>query len=313
MRRVPDELLSGTFTLGEARALGVGRRELRTPRWRHVAYNRYRWAPLEIDEYLPLTILLSSLPEGAALSGFSAARVLGLDVPVPKRPEVIVAPEVGIAVRARATVRRVIIAREDLTTRRGLPVTTPLRTCFDLAGRLSPVEAVVIVDMALHAGLIDLEGWRSYVIAHRGRKGVAGSRRTLAHAEPKSESPMESRLRMLLVGGGLPRPQAQVPLFDDHGVFVARPDLYYPDAHLGLEYDGENHRDRLVSDNRRQNRLQQVGVSLLRYTASDLSERPHQIVAEVRAALTHHPLTPTPTPSRTGHLSTDGPDFGSQA
>ena len=305
MRPIPDELLSGTFTLGQARALGVGRRELRTPRWRHVTYNRYRWAPLEIDEYVPLAILLDSLPEGAALSGFSAARVLGLDVPVPKRPEVIVAPEIGIAVRARATVRRVIVLRDDLTTCRGLPVTTPLRTCFDLAGRLSPVEAVVIIDMALHQGLIDLKAWHSYVIRHRGRKGVAGSRRTLEHAEPKSESPMESRLRMLLVGAGLPRPQAQVPIYDDHGLFAGRPDLYYPQALLGLEYDGENHRDRLISDNRRQNRLHQIGVSLLRYTASDLGERPHQIIAEVRAALTH------PTPSAPpGHLSTHGQDSG---
>ncbi len=304
MRRIPDDLLSGTFTLGEARGLGVGRRELRTPSWRHVAYNRYRWAALQFDEDVPLGILLDSLPAGSALSGFSAARVLGLDVPLPKRPEVSVPPDIGIAARRQATIRRVILTPEDLTTSRGLPVTTPLRTCFDLAGRLSPVEAVVIVDMALHAGLFDLPGWVSYVTSHRGRKGVAGARRTLEHAEPKAESPMESRLRMLLVGAGLPRPQAQVALCDAHGTFVGRPDLYYPEAQLGVEYDGENHRDRLTSDNRRQNRLHQVGVTLLRYTASDFSERPHAIVGEVRAALTH---------ASRGHLSTHGPDSGLQA
>lgn len=304
MRHIPDELLSGTFTLGEARGLGIGRRELRTPRWRHVAYNRYRWAALEVDEDLPLRILLGSLPAGSALCGFSAARVLGLDVSLPRRPEVIVPPDGGVAARRQATIRRVILTRDDVTMTRGLPVTTPLRTCFDLAARLSVVEAVVTVDMALHQGLFDLESWASYTNAHRGRKGVAGARRTLEHVEPKAESPMESRLRMLLVRAGLPRPQAQVALHDVHGNFAGRPDLYYPDARLGLEYDGQNHRDRLISDNRRQNRLQRIGVTILRYTAADLTERPAAVVGEVRAALVH---------AAGGHLSTDGPFSGLQA
>lgn len=299
VRRIPDELLTGTFTLGEARGLGVGRRELRTPRWRHVAYNHYRWAGLQVDEDVPLRILLASLPEGSALSGFSAARVLGLDVSLPRRPEVVVPPEIGVAARRQATVRRVILTPEDVTTCRDLPVTTPSRTCFDLAGRLSLVEAVVIVDMALHAGLLDPAAWHSYVMSHRGRKGVAGARATLEHVEPRAESPMESRLRMLLIGAGLPRPQAQVSLYDAHGTFAGRPDLYYPAANLGVEYDGENHRDRMISDNRRQNRLHQIGVTLLRYTGSDLTERPHAIVGEVRAALTQ---------ASGGHLSTVGPD-----
>ncbi len=106
-----------------------------------------------------------------------------------------------------------------------------------------------------------------------------------SYVDPKAESPMESRLRMLLVLAGLPRPEAQVSLYDEEGGFVARPDLYYREARLGLEYDGENHCDRMTADNRRQNRLHQIGVSLLRYTAPDLRERPAAIVAEVRDAV----------------------------
>ncbi|MGH7919447.1 MAG: endonuclease domain-containing protein [Candidatus Dormibacteraceae bacterium] len=223
------------------------------------------------------------------MCGFSAARVLGLDVALPKRPEVIVPPLVGVVARAQATVRRVMLTPEEVTMPRGLPVTTPCRTCFDLAGRLSRVEAVVVVDMALHAGLVTSESWSSCVAAHTGRKGVAGARRTLPHVEPKAESPMESRLRMLLVGAGLPCPEAQVPLYDSGGDFVGRPDLYYASARLGLEYDGENHRDRLIADDRRQNRLQQIGVVLLRFTHSDLTERPEVVIAQVRNALAKSP------------------------
>ncbi|MGH7918887.1 MAG: hypothetical protein ACREQM_02950 [Candidatus Dormibacteraceae bacterium] len=147
------------------------------------------------------------------------------------------------------------------------------------------MEGVVIIDMALHAELFQVEWYRDYVSGRSHVSGVVGARRVLEFVEPKSESPMETRLRMLLLRGGLPKPQAQIPLYDGAGVFVGRPDLYYPEASVGIEYDWENHRDRLISDNRRQNHLQQIGVRLLRYTAPDLSERPLQIVAEVRAAL----------------------------
>lgn len=181
--------------------------------------------------------------------------------------------------------RRVALPEPDLVWRRGFPVTSALRTAFDLAGRLPLVEGVVAVDMALHDEFIDLDTFRSYVEAHATLPGVARARRVVRYAEPGSESPMESRLRMRLLLGGLPRPEAQVDLFTESGAFVGRADLYYREALLAVEFDGENHRDRLVSDNRRQNRFQDIGVTLLRYTTPDLLERPGAIVAEVSAAL----------------------------
>ena len=81
---------------------------------------------------------------------------------------------------------------------------------------------------------------------------------------------METRLRMLLVLAGLPRPEIQVSIYDDEGRFLGRPDLLYRDQRLALEYDGGNHRDRLVDDNRRQNGLIGGGLRLLRFTAADV-------------------------------------------
>jgi hypothetical protein len=49
--------------------------------------------------------------------------------------------------------------------------------------------------------------------------------------------------------------------------------------------DGANHRDRLVEDNRRQNLLINAGYQLLRFTATDIHQRPEVIVAQVRSAL----------------------------
>jgi hypothetical protein len=90
---------------------------------------------------------------------------------------------------------------------------------------------------------------------------------------------------MLLVQNGLPRPEVQVTIRDDGGSFLGRPDLYYREQRLGLEYDGETHRASLVEDNRRQNRLLLAEVRLLRFTASDVLRRPNSVIAQVRNAL----------------------------
>ena len=96
---------------------------------------------------------------------------------------------------------------------------------------------------------------------------------------------METRLRWLLLQAGLPRPQVQTALHDSAGRFVGRADLYYPEARLVIEYDGVNHRERLVEDNRRQNLLMNAGFRLLRFTAADLHQRPEIIKALVGQAL----------------------------
>ncbi len=85
------------------------------------------------------------------------------------------------------------------------------------------------------------------------------------------------------------RPLAQVQLHDEHGQFVARPDFYYPEQRLALEYDGASHRDSLAADNRRQNRLMDAGYRLLRFTAADVLSCPESVVALVGRALARGP------------------------
>ena len=66
---------------------------------------------------------------------------------------------------------------------------------------------------------------------------------------------------------------------------MGRADLYYPAGRLVLEYDGGNHRERLVEDDRRQNLLVNAGFRLLRFTAIDVYKRPDIVQAQVRGAL----------------------------
>jgi hypothetical protein len=288
--RVPEELRYGVFSLDYARAMGITREDLRRSAWQRVAHGWYRWKGCQPQEEHLLIAIAATMPEGGAFSGLTAARRLGIEVASPKRPEIVVPDLTRVAHRAPATVRCIQLAPEDVVWRDGFPVTSPVRTCFDLAARLPLVEAVAAVDMALHGRVITLDRFRGYVAEHKGIAGVVKARQILEHLEPKSESPMESRLRMLLVLGGLPRPEAQVSLTDSHKGFVARVDLFYADARLAVEYDGEQHRDQLTDDNRRQNRLHEIGVTVLRYTAPDLKERPDHVLTQVRAALSKRPF-----------------------
>ncbi len=96
---------------------------------------------------------------------------------------------------------------------------------------------------------------------------------------------MESRLRMVLLLAGLPRPKAQVPIYDRWGRFASRPDLYYEEERLGVEYDGAGYRAAMAEDNRRQNRLLNAGIRLLRFTAGDVLNQPQLVVGQVRSAL----------------------------
>jgi hypothetical protein len=146
--------------------------------------------------------------------------------------------ECRVSGRAGLSVYLANLADGDVTQRRGLPTTSALRTITDLGRRLPLVEAVVAVDMALHGGLVSLADLRAFVDARPGAKGIARLRRVLHQAEPAAASAMESRLRMLLVMAGLPRPEVQVPIYDHQGRFLGRPDMLYRQQLVGIEYDG---------------------------------------------------------------------------
>ena len=142
-----------------------------------------------------------------------------------------------------------------------------------------------MIDMAIHCRRTSKEALRKYVACVGGRPGAKRLRRLIELAEP-AESPMETRLRWLLLRRGLPRPEVQAELHDRSGGFVGRADIFYRKQRLVVEFDGGNHRERLVSDDQRQNALINAGFKVLRYTSVDVFQRPTATVAEVKAALT---------------------------
>ena len=239
-----------------------------------VARRRWRRDRFAVRQLEALRAASVRLPSGAAFSGLTAAWIHGLDVEPCSPIELTIPSPTTVSTRAGMRVRRRKLREDEVVVVRGLRVTSVLRTLRDICARLPLIESVVTVDMALHARLVSLDAV----------KGVRVLQRVAEYADAASESPMESRLRMVLVLAGLPRPEAQVTIRDGQR-FLGRPDLYYRERRLALEYDGGTHRDTLAEDNRRQNLLVNAGIRLLRFTASDIYGTPDLVVGQVRAAL----------------------------
>jgi very-short-patch-repair endonuclease len=282
---VPDALTRGPFRIADARRAGLERWHLEGASWRRVSPGTYVFAGISQSTMGRLAAETRRLPPAAAFSGVTAAWLHGIDVPPGDPIEFTLPSSVPAAARAGLRVHRAILNDEDVKLVRGFRATTIVRTIADVSASRGLVEAVVIADAALHERLTTIGELLGWAASHRGRAGIRNLRRVIEYAEPKTESPMETRLRMLLVLGGLPRPKAQVSIYDRDGRFVGRPDLYYEDARLGIEYDGAGHRASLSRDDQRQNNLLRAGVRLLRFTAPDLIHNPEFVLGHVRAAL----------------------------
>jgi very-short-patch-repair endonuclease len=281
---IPPELTRGPFTLEEARAAGLTLSALTSKAWRRLGAELYCLADLREDPWRLLLAWQHSLPAEAVFTGATAAWLFGLDLDPTEPVETVVPPDSGIRSRVGLTVRRCELGPTEVSTIRGMRTTALPLTLAGLCMQRPAVEALVAIDMAVCAGLTDADALGSYAEAAKGRPG-AGKLRSLARLAAPAESPMETRLRWLLIQAGLPRPQVQMNLHDAKGQFIGRADLYYHAAKLILEYDGGNHRERLVEDDRRQNLLVNAGFRLLRFTATDVHNRPAVVEAQVRGAL----------------------------
>ena len=283
--RIPKALSQGPFTLDDARRAGLKRWHIEGQAWRRLGPRTYASANAAQSPLIELEAASLRLPPRAAFSGLTAAWLHGLDVTPCDPIEITVPKSAGISSRAGMAVRRANLAGDEVVWLRGLRATSVPRTLRDVCACLSLMEGVVVCDMAMHLRLLRPGPLNDYVSRSAGARGIAALRKALPYVEPAAESPMETRLRMIVVLAGLPRPEVQFTVRDRWHRFVGRPDLYYPEQKLGLEYDGATHQGTLAQDNRRQNRLLDAGVRLLRFTAGDIFNDPGSVASLVRGAL----------------------------
>jgi hypothetical protein len=152
------------------------------------------------------------LATGATLAGASAAAVLGTRWLDPTRPAEVIRADRHA--RAGLVVHSWGLGADEVCVVAGMRVTTPARTAFDIGRNCQRPEAIPLLDALSNATGVKPAEVSAVADAHPGARGVAGLRSLLAHVDGGAESPQESRLRLLIVGGGLPAPVTQIQFPD---------------------------------------------------------------------------------------------------
>ncbi len=176
------------------------------------------------------------------------------------------------------------IPDEDSTKLGWHHLTTPSRTCVDIARWYETEAAVPIIDAMLARRVVrqvENEGQLQRAAGH----GVERARRVLALCDGRAESPPESVLRVRLILAGLPAPVPQHEVWL-RGQFVARVDLGWPELRIAVEYDGAYHAapGQLGRDRRRLNALIAAGWTVIHVTAADMHELTG-VIRQLRALL----------------------------
>jgi very-short-patch-repair endonuclease len=287
--RRPAPLRGRIFRGSQAIASGLlTRNELRSTAWRPLFRDVYADAGLTVSHRTRCTAAARLLlPPGAALAGRAAAALFGAGTVETTDPlDVVVPAGTRFGPVAGLRVHNVRLDPGDTLDRAGIPVTSPLRTCWDLACWLDAVEAVTVIDPMIAGRLVTASGLRDYALDRAGRRGWRRTVRAANLADGGAESPPESRLRVRLVLAGLPRPRTQYVITRD-GRFVARVDLAWPEFRIAIEYDGMWHHDpaQFHRDRRRLNQILGEDWLVLHVTARRLREDFEGFLREVRDAL----------------------------
>jgi hypothetical protein len=172
---------------------------------------------------------------------------------------------------------------DEVVTVGGLPVTTPSRTAFDMGRYLNRAAALARLDALMRAAPFAAESVELLIRRYGPVRGVRQLRDLLPLIDAGAESPKESWLRLLLIDGGLPAPETQIPIFEG-GVAVAYLDMGYRDIKLAFEYDGDQHRSdrrQYVRDVRRLPMVERHGWEVIRVIAED---RPAEVLWRAREA-----------------------------
>ena len=273
--RTPAEIDTAPFRGSKAVDAGaLTPAMLRSPAWRRLFFDVYvRASAFDVGNHhmwCEATALM--LPKGAGIGGWSAAYLHGVDV-LPKNAPVWVSlcRVARLRPRNRLHIQRTPLHRNDLDAIGGIPITTGLRTAFDLGRYLPREEALVSLDALCHE-LVKCGELEQFVTDRWSWPRTRQIRGLLSLIEPLSESPMESRVRLTLVDAGLPRPVAQLEIRSPDGQLLGRVDLAYPEWKIAIEYEGDHHRERQRSrrDVARVNALREAGWLVLQFTANDV-------------------------------------------
>jgi hypothetical protein len=226
---------------------------------------------------------------GVVVSHRSAAVIHGIDL-VGRPDDVTLTGPAASGRKGRAGVHSYTtpLPAEHVTTAYGVPVTTAARTVIDLARTLSFADGVAAADSAIRRRVTSKAELRTVLAASPRRRGAAMAARVIDFATGLAESALESIARVAFAEQGLPAPRLQVWIPAANGDVIGRVDFYWEEHKTIAEVDGamkyEGDPSRARAQLRRDKRLREAGYEVVHFTWAEITTRPGEVAASIRAA-----------------------------
>ncbi len=237
------------FTAPVAKALGVPRQHLtwlcRQGLLRQVLAGVYVAAQVRDGIVLRAGALALVVPEDCVIVDRHAGWLHGAEMVLAPNEHITISPLRVFRPSGHGRLRNVLadsgernLLERDITEIRGLAVTTPIRTAWDLGRVRWPEQALAALDAMLRLAVFSHDELLAGIERFRGQRWVTTLRAFAPLADGRAASPGESVLRLRWLDTGLPRPIPQFEVWVD-GVLLAILDLAHPDLWYAAEYDGE--------------------------------------------------------------------------
>lgn len=171
---------------------------------------------------------------------------------------------------------------------RGLELSHPYIVLLELASMLEHDDLVIAIDSLIARDPRlrgpSLEGLVSAAESYGALWGISALRKALRHARPDTDSPGETRTRLLLMRAGFPEPIINHPVPDPDSPTTRYLDLAYPELKIAVEYDGDYHRrskEQWRKDEARRDSLASAGWTIRTLTGRDI-KAPTRLLSALR-------------------------------
>lgn len=178
------------------------------------------------------------------------------------------------------------LPRGHVTTRYGLPVTTPARTAIDIARDRPFMHGVVTADSALHTRKTSKKALIEVLGACSGWPGASKAARVLEFSDGRAESVLESCARVIFAERGLPTPELQIEIYGLE--FIGRVDFFWPEYNTIAEADGLKKYEKtpaLATDQlERDQLLREAGYKVVHFTWHQLFQQTLRVISWLKFA-----------------------------
>jgi hypothetical protein len=214
----------------------------------------------------------------------------------------------GRAGRAQAGIRQHqrLVQPDDVVIRHGLEVMSATRTALEVTTCASTEVSLIVVNDFLHRRLTTVLDLQQRYAAMCHDPYTLKTDLVLRLADPRLESPAETRTWFMCYRHGVPAPTPQYQLRDEIGDLIARLDFAWPELGVWLEVDGrqkyvkylregESVVDVVLREKERESMIAEItGWRCIRITWVDLAD-PEATVARIIRLLGVTPRVPSVT------------------